>query len=186
MQEVKQMWVRFEETPTAPPMNAEGLADVNTKQMGHGGTRTPVDRSESDGTDFMIKGYASVFDHIDQHNDRVVRGAFTAALQKRTAAGHKPKFLWQHQEDQVIGVWHKLQEDAYGLYVEGSLINHVQKAREAHALLQAKAVDGLSIGYRIVKSMRGRAPGAVRLLTEIDLLEISLVTFPSNERSRIL
>lgn len=128
-----------------------------------------------------IKGYASVFDHIDSHNDRVVRGAFQECLH----SAQKPKFLWQHKDEEVIGVWHMLREDDHGLYVEGSLIPTVQKAKEAEALIAAKAIDGLSIGYRVRKAVRSPDQKSVRLLTNIDLLEISLVTFPANERARI-
>lgn len=130
---------------------------------------------------YIIKGYASIFDVVDSHNDRVVRGAFTKSLQ----SSKKPKFLWQHNDKEVIGVWRILKEDDRGLYVEGELIESVQKAFEAKALIENQAIDGLSIGYRIRKAIKGQDASSIRLLTEVDLLEISLVTFPSNQEATL-
>ena len=133
----------------------------------------------------VFRGYASIFDEVDSHNDRVVRGAFKKSLALATQEGNLPKMLWQHDEKDVIGVWTLIKEDEKGLYVEGKLLNDVTKAREAQALIREKALDGLSIGYRVKEALCSREEGAVRLLTEVDLLEISLVTFPANSGSRI-
>ena len=64
-----------------------------------------------------------------------------------------------------------------GLHVTGRLDRNVQRARELFSLLETQGLDGLSIGFRTVRARRDRA-SASRLLTEIDLWEISLVTFP--------
>lgn len=93
--------------------------------------------------------------------------------------------LWQHHEEEIIGVWNRIEEDNKGLYVEGKLLLDIPKAREAQTLLRERALDGLSIGYRVKEALCGREKGAVRLLTEVDLLEISLVTFPANGGARI-
>jgi phage prohead protease, HK97 family len=133
-----------------------------------------------------FSGYASIFDEVDSQNDRVVRGAFTRSLACWQQAARKPKMLWQHQEEHVIGIWRHLQEDTRGLYVEGSLLLDVAKAKEAFALIKEQALDGLSIGYQIKQAIKGTTPRSVRLLTDVDLLEISLVTFPANPLARIL
>ena len=76
-----------------------------------------------------------------------------------------------------------MREDATGLYVKGRLLPDVARAREAQALLAAGAVDGLSIGYR---TMPGKSvPGGGRRLLELDLWEVSLVTFPMQTTARI-
>jgi HK97 family phage prohead protease len=95
-------------------------------------------------------GYASVFDEVDSQNDRVMRGAFKSTLQKYKLQGQSPKMLWQHDSTEPIGLWHQVKEDATGLYVEGTLLLEVQKAREAYALMKAGVLDSLSIGYRVV------------------------------------
>ncbi|MDK3019280.1 HK97 family phage prohead protease [Pseudodonghicola flavimaris] len=127
-------------------------------------------------SDAMIEGYASLFDHPDQGGDIVRRGAYAASLQALAAAGQRVKLLWQHDPAQPIGLWEELREDSRGLWVRGRLLTATQKGREAAALVAAGAIDGLSIGYRTKRSERTAAGG--RLLTEVELWEVSLVTFP--------
>ena len=122
--------------------------------------------------DGVFEGYASVFGIVDQGMDVVARGAFSKSLGKR-----KVKMLWQHDMGQPIGVWDQIEEDERGLFVRGRLLKEVDKGREAMALLRAGAIDSMSIGYRTVEAMP-EADGRVRKLTEVDLFEISLVTFP--------
>ena len=90
--------------------------------------------------------------------------------------------LWQHDPARPIGVWDEVREDGRGLYVKGRLLLEVQAAREARVLLQAGAIDGLSIGYR---TLRSEAKGGRRLLHEIELWEVSLVTFPMLPEARV-
>ncbi len=133
----------------------------------------------------LFEGYASVFDVTDSVNDRIAPGAFRATLETQRQQGRMPPLLWQHDAQQPIGAWRDVFEDGHGLFVQGELfINDIPKAREAYKLLQENVVSGLSIGYRAVESHRDIDTGA-RILTEIDLLEISLVTFPANQFARI-
>ena len=123
--------------------------------------------------DGVFEGYASVFGIVDQGMDVVERGAFAKSL----GSGRKVKMLWQHDQSQPIGVWDEIREDERGLYVKGRVLKEVQKGREAQALLKADAMDSLSIGYRTIEAMQ-EGNGSVRKLLEIDLFEVSLVTFP--------
>lgn len=124
-----------------------------------------------------FEGYASKFGDRDQGGDVVMKGAFTNSLKQRKGAAGV-KMLWQHEASQPIGVWEEVTEDAKGLKVKGRLlVSAVQKAREIHELMKAGAIDGLSIGYRTIKALRDDATG-FRQLKELDLWEISLVTFP--------
>jgi HK97 family phage prohead protease len=122
--------------------------------------------------DGRFEGYASVFGVVDQGDDMVERGAFSKSLAKR-----RPKMLWQHDPFEPIGVWEEVREDNHGLFVKGRLLKEVDKGREALALLKAGAMDSMSIGYRTVESSPN-AEGRVRKLLEVDLWEVSLVTFP--------
>lgn len=126
----------------------------------------------------MIEGYGAVFDTVDNGNDIVAQGAFTRSLQ----SGRKVKMLLQHDPSDVIGVWDELAEDGNGLRVKGRILTSIAKAREAHELVKAGALDGLSIGYRAVKSMDRNGK---RVILQADLWEVSLVTFPMNEAARI-
>jgi HK97 family phage prohead protease len=129
-----------------------------------------------------IAGYASLFGAADQGGDVVQPGAYGASLARLASAGRGVKMLWQHDPARPIGVWDEVREDGRGLHVRGRLLLEVQAAREAHVLLQAGAIDGLSIGYR---TLRAEKSGGQRLLHEIELWEVSLVTFPMLPQARV-
>jgi uncharacterized protein len=130
-----------------------------------------------------IEGYASLFGKRDQSGDVVVKGAYAASLKRLTAGGRAVKMLWQHDPTQPIGIWDEVREDSHGLWVKGRLLPQVEKGREAAALLAAGAIDGLSIGYRTVRAERdGKGQ---RLLQELELWEVSLVTFPMLPEARV-
>lgn len=127
-------------------------------------------------------GYASVFHQPDGAGDVVLPGAFARSLARRGTAA--VRMLWQHDRMQPIGIWEKAREDAHGLYVTGRLLTGVAAAREAAELISAGALDGLSIGFRALAAVKG-AGGVRRHLTEIDLWEVSLVTFPEHPAARL-
>lgn len=129
-----------------------------------------------------FEGYGSVFGNRDSYGDKVMPGSFVGSLAKHKREGSKVLMLWQHNPDEPIGVWDDLAEDAKGLWGKGRIIMDTQRGREAHALMKAGAIQGLSIGYRVIKS---EPDGNDMLLKEMDLLEISPVSFPANRRARI-
>lgn len=130
-----------------------------------------------------IEGYASLFDAPDQGGDVVAKGAYAASLKRLVAEGRRVKMLWQHDPAQPIGIWDEVREDARGLYVKGRLLESVGRAREAVALIAAGAIDGLSIGYRTLRATKGDK--GRRLLQELELWEVSLVTFPMLPSARV-
>ncbi|MDE0985193.1 MAG: HK97 family phage prohead protease [Yoonia sp.] len=130
-----------------------------------------------------IEGYASLFGKADQGGDIVEAGAYGASLARAIQKGCTVKMLWQHDPAEPIGVWDEVVEDAKGLWVKGRILNDVARGREAVALIEAGAIDGLSIGYRTVKS-RKNDKGS-RLLSELELWEVSLVTFPMLPDARV-
>lgn len=130
----------------------------------------PLALSGTPADDGTFEGYASVFGVVDQGLDAVAPGAFSKTLGTRQI-----RMLWQHDTAQPIGVWTEVREDERGLFVKGRLLPEVDKGREALALLRAGAIDSMSIGYRTIQAEQD---GRVRKLLEIDLFEISLVTFP--------
>ena len=131
--------------------------------------------AKSVGEDGTFHGYASLFGVTDLGGDVVQRGAFSKSLTQRPAS--RVKMLREHAQMEPIGVWSEIAEDAKGLRVSGKLVLDTVKGRETHALLKAGALDGLSIGYRTKSSRLDKAKG-VRLLDEVELHEISVVTFP--------
>lgn len=129
-----------------------------------------------------FEGYASVFGLPDRGRDIVMRGAFARSIRERRARGIK--LLWQHDPSEPIGMLDEIREDARGLFVRGRLLLNLKRAKEAHALMRAGALDGLSIGYRTIRADRQAKTGLRRLL-DLDLWEVSLVTFPMQEAARI-
>lgn len=123
--------------------------------------------------DGEFEGYASVFGIVDQGMDVVERGAFGKSL----GSGRKVKMLWQHDQQKVIGVWDEIREDDRGLYVKGRLLKGVRQADEAMILMRAGALDSMSIGYRTIEAVP-EGGGRIRKLMEVELHEVSLVTFP--------
>lgn len=138
-------------------------------------------RAAEDGS---IEGYGSVFGVRDNYDDIIAKGAFLASLAAHKAAGTMPAMLWQHSSDHPIGIWTDMVEDAKGLRIKGQLALDTVKGKEAHALLKLGALNGLSIGF-ISKAWEYDAQTDIRTLTEIDLWEVSLVTFPANEKARV-
>ena len=130
-----------------------------------------------------ISGYASVFGAADQGGDVVVKGAYRGSLGKLAKRGSGVKMLWQHDPTKPIGIWDEVREDDKGLFVKGRLLTEVQAGAEALALVKAGAIDGLSIGYRTVRAEK--KSGGQRMLHELELWEVSLVTFPMLPEARV-
>lgn len=132
---------------------------------------TPARLANLAGDEFA--GYASLFGVPDGSGDIVERGAFAASLRRRPP--HEVRMLYQHSALEPIGIWSEIKEDARGLFVRGRLVLDVVRAREVRALIREGALNGLSIGFR---TRRAKKDGAFRRLNEIELWEISVVTFP--------
>ena len=135
----------------------------------------------ADGT---VEGYGSVFGVRDNYDDVIAKGAFVQSLKGHKAAGTMPAMLWQHDADKPIGIWTEMVEDEKGLRIKGQLAMETVKGKEAHALLKMGALNGLSIGF-MFKEWAYDRDTEVRTLTAIDLWEVSLVTFPANEKARV-
>ena len=138
-------------------------------------------------------GYASLFDIPDQGGDIVKRGAFDKSMRRKPI--EQIAMLAHHNAEQPIGRWEVIKEDAKGLYVVGIVNKQVQAGCELLALLAQGGFSGLSIGFKNAASVKpasrgtasytGRKP-PVRILTQLDLWEISLVTFPMLNEARVV
>lgn len=134
--------------------------------------------------DGTVEGYGSVFGVRDDYDDVIARGAYAPSLAAHKTAGTMPAMLWQHDPSAPIGVWTEMVEDSKGLRIKGQLALDTVKGKEAYALLKMGAISGLSIGF-IAKKWDYDRETDVRTLTEVDLWEVSLVTFPANDKARI-
>ena len=142
-------------------------------------------KAETIAEDGTFKGYGSVFGIVDSYDELVAPGAFKDSLKEIAASGDPLPALWQHRSGEPIGGYNTLAEDSKGLVVEGFLLkDSIPRAAEAFALMKARIVTGLSIGYYTLASSLDEKTG-IRTLTKVDLQEISVVTFPANEDAQI-
>ena len=126
-----------------------------------------------------FSGYASLFNRVDSGGDIVMPGAFAQSLALRRG---RIRLLFQHDPKEPVGIWEAIGEDANGLFVSGRLVPGVPRAEALRRLIENRALDGLSIGFRTVRATR---QGGNRRLWQIELYEISIVTFPMLEDARI-
>lgn len=147
-------------------------------------TRSFALQIKATGGDGTVEGYGSVFGVTDNWDDIIAAGAFTKSLSEHKAAGTMPAMLWQHDCDEPIGIWTEMVEDAKGLRIKGQLALDTTRGKEAFALLKMGALNGLSVGF-ISKQWSYDTETDIRTLTEIDLWEVSIVTFPANEKARV-
>ena len=127
----------------------------------------------------IFEGYASVFGVQDSDGDVIVKGAFRKSIERFQSKGKMPKMLWQHNPSIIVGKYLELREDDYGLFVKGALILEVEKGREAYALMKAGELDAMSVGFNIDAAGAG-VNGRGRVIEDVDLWEISLVTWGAN------
>ncbi len=127
-----------------------------------------------------FSGYAAVFARADAGRDIIFPGAFSRAL----AAVKSLPLLWQHEAQMPIGRTVDLVQDSQGLKVFGALTLNAAQGQNAWALMQTGVLTGLSIGYRVKRAEMDRRAN-IRRLIDLDLVEISLVTFPMQTHARV-
>lgn len=140
-------------------------------------------------------GYGAVFNNLDDNRDMLLPGSFKQTLRESKKAGNWPPMLLQHgglgltaQDLVPVGLWAEIDEDDKGLPVKGRLAP-TPRGQEVYELMRMEprpAITGLSIGYRAKDFTFGTKPDEPRrLLKRVDLVEISLVTFPANDLARV-
>lgn len=132
-----------------------------------------------------FEGYASVFGVVDSDGDVIVKGAFKNSIDRYAKTGRRPKMLWQHDRREIVGKFLELREDDVGLFVRGTLIMEVQRGAEAYALLKAGELDAMSVGFNIVGEDPEGMQTSGRVITDLDLWEISLVTWGANPEALV-
>ena len=134
---------------------------------------------EDDDGQRTVEGFASVYNNVDSYNDIVLPGAFIKSLK----GVKKLPMLWQHDSGQPIGFFDSFEEQKKGLYVKGPILDTTM-GNDAHKLVKAGAVTGMSIGYSPEKYEIDEK-NDTRKLIEINLYEVSLVTFPANPKAQV-
>lgn len=135
------------------------------------------------GSKWQFRGYASVFGSINCYGFAIAKGAYAQALE----AGARPAMFFNHNSRAVpIGRWTKLQEDDYGLYVEGELSQSVRMAQDVHGALVDGLLDGLSVAIAWDEDdQQELSDGTVVLNRIAELPEISLCTYPADGSARV-
>jgi HK97 family phage prohead protease len=141
-----------------------------------------------------FSGYGSVFGNLDSYGDVIQKGAFRESLKEWRKQDRSPPMLLQHGgfwgsvDDEVpIGKWTSMEEDDVGLKVEGELFClDTDRGKYLYQGMKSKVLDGLSIGYRAKEFVLGTKPTEPRrTLKRVDLIEVSVVTFPANGKARV-
>jgi HK97 family phage prohead protease len=141
-----------------------------------------------------FEGYGAVFGNVDSYGDVIARGAFKATLRDWKKAGSLPPMLVQHggwmmtdMDALPIGKWEAMEEDDTGLRVTGRLINlDTERGKQIYGAMREGVLDGMSIGYRAKEFIIGTKPEEPRrTLKQVELVELSVVTFPANGKARV-
>lgn len=138
------------------------------------------EKKQDEGVFGFFEGYASVFGNTDGVMDIIEKGSFKETLK----SGRTVVLCYQHDWWNPIGQFTELAEDSKGLYVTGRINLGTTLGKDVYALLKAGDLNSMSIGYTATKADYDRE-GDIRRITEIDLFEISVVTFPANEKAKI-
>ena len=134
--------------------------------------------------DGSFEGYASVFNNKDLGNDVIEKGAFAKSVYKKRPK--QIKLLYQHKTDEPIGVIDEIEEDNKGLRVKGRLAIKTERGKYVYELMKMGALDSMSIGYRLnPKGYNYNDKDKKRTIKEVDLMEVSMVTFPMNPKAKI-
>jgi len=153
------------------------MYNLNTKSL-YGGFKI-----KAGGEIGTFSAYGNTFGTVDHANDKTMHGAFTKCIQGWAAKAEMPQFLGQHgHTENPIGIITSMKEDDMGLLFEGEFCLETQAGSEAYALVKMGALKRFSIGYKTVKE---KMINGVNELHELDVKEISLVTFACNEDSLI-
>ena len=128
----------------------------------------------------VVEGYASVFGVVDSHATSVEKGAFARSLGEWKKRGEFPGLYMQHDMSMPLGVWEAMSEDDKGLKVTGRLAKSGFGDHTAQ-LFEMGAIRGLSIGFI---PRKWREDGKVMRFDDVDLIEVSMVTRPSNSKAK--
>lgn len=126
----------------------------------------------------IIEGYASVFNVVDSWKDIILQGAFTKTIQENA---QRVKLLYQHDLTCPIGKIDMMSEDSKGLQFKATISNTMM-GNEAYTLVKDGILDEVSIGF---ESIKDEYVENVRMISELRLWEISLVTLAANSYSKI-
>ena len=138
---------------------------------------------ERQDTNLYIEGYGAYFGNVDSYGDIIRAGAFAPFLASEDAK--RVKLCWQHNFDDVIGVIEEMREDERGLWFRAKISN-TTLGKDAATLIEDGALNEFSIGYGVkAAEYPNDQPGVSRILTDVYLYEISLVSRAANPKATL-
>ena len=154
------------------------------ENMEHKSVVCPEIKVERADTNLYIEGYGAYFGNVDSYGDVINAGAFKGFLASEDA--QRVKLCWQHNFDDVLGVIEEMSEDERGLRFRAKISN-TTLGRDAATLIEDGALNEFSIGYGVkaAEYPEDRASGIERVLTDIYLYEISLVSRAANPKATL-
>jgi len=135
-----------------------------------------------------VVGYGAVFGNVDSYGDVIAPGAFAKSLSEiKSGTRPMPAMLLSHNPEALpVGKWTEMSEDSMGLRVKGFLLD-TNQGMDTYKALKAGAITGLSIGFRPIEyALRSKPDEPRRTLKSVDLMEVSVVGFPANDKARVL
>lgn len=159
----------------------------NIEQMAVSRLECRFDSPDDTDGKMTFSGYGAVFGNVDSYGDVIAPGAFAKSLANHYSEGSQPLMFLNHDAfgSLPIGRWTDMAEDGHGLKVHGELLD-TQMGRDTYTALKAGAINGLSIGFRPVEfSTRSKPEDPRRTLKAVDLVEVSVVTLPANQKARV-
>ena len=134
-----------------------------------------LEHKADDSGNLIITGYGAYFGNVDSYGDIIERQAFETTIMKRR---ERIAFCYQHDIWNPIGKIQEIREDEKGLWLKVMI-------SAAEDDIQTKIKEGIlkemSIGYRVVDSRNETRNGdEVRILEQVELYEVSLVTIAAN------
>ena len=130
----------------------------------------------------QIVGLAARYGNMDADGESFEQGAFAKSAAAIKMGGRLPAMLLHHDRTRPVGRWDSFEESVAGLIVQGQIALEANDGRDAYALVKGGALNGLSVGFRTIAD---KIASNVRVITEAELFEVSLVAVPSNPMTRI-
>ena len=125
-----------------------------------------------------IAGYANTITK-DRSGDIVTAEAWAKGVENYRK---NPVMLYQHKHDCPIGRIEKIIVDKKGIYVEGAVSDAAETNHGIHTLIKDGALKSFSVGFRVKDGKYNRNDDSMTI-TEVELLEISIVSVPCNQDS---
>ena len=125
-----------------------------------------------------IAGYANTTAK-DRVGDVVTAQAWAKGVENYR---RNPVLLYQHKHENPIGRVDKITVDKKGIFVEASVSDAAEQNHGVQTLIKDGALKSFSVGFRVKDGKYNREDDSM-MITDVELLEISVVSVPCNQDS---